>query len=144
MLNSRPSSKQDGPSAPVDEPTRSLGWRLLGPLAGWIAAFLLAFDGYLIAFARFVQYQSMVLLTSALAVLILYRLLRQPQALARYLTLAAILLATGLLSHYDAAMTVVPLLFLLAALLWQRRVTWSSLLRAALPGSVAPFICSFN
>jgi hypothetical protein len=30
VLNSRPSSKQDGPSAPVDEPTRSLGWRLLG------------------------------------------------------------------------------------------------------------------
>ena len=48
-----------------------LGWRLLGPLTGWLAAFLLAFDGYLIAFARFVQYQSVVLLTTALVVLMI-------------------------------------------------------------------------
>ncbi len=109
-----------------------LGWRLIGPLAGWAAAFLLSFDGYLIAFARFVQYQSIVLLTSVLTVLILYRLVRQPKALANYLTLAAILLATGLLAHYDAAIAVVPATFLLIVLIWQQRAHWVALGRALL------------
>jgi hypothetical protein len=111
-----------------------LGWRLLGPFAGWVAVLLLALDGYLIAFSRFVQYQSVVLLTSALAVLIVYRLTQRPHALARYFTLAAILLAAGLLSHYDAALTALPLLVLLGALLWRRTVPWATLLRAMLPG----------
>jgi hypothetical protein len=94
-----------------------LGARLLGPLAGWIAALLLAMDGYLIAFSRFLQYQSIVLLASVLAVLIFYRLFRQPYAPGRFLTLAAILLATGLLSHYDAIAAGAPALLLLGALL---------------------------
>lgn len=110
-----------------------LGWRLFGPLAGWLAAFLLAFDGYLIAFARFVQYQSVVLLTSTLVVLLVYRLWRDPRALANYLTLAAILWATGLLSHYDALTTALPIGLLLAAMLWQGRLAWPALLRGALP-----------
>lgn len=111
-----------------------LGWRLVGPLAGWVAAFLLAFDGYLIAFARFVQYQSIVLLTSVLVVLILYRLVRQPKALAHYFTLAAILLATGLLAHYDAAIVAIPVAFLFVAFIWQQRPRWVTVGLALLPG----------
>jgi hypothetical protein len=111
-----------------------LGWRLVGALAGWCAAFLLAFDGYLIAFAHFVQYQSIVLLSSLLAVLIAHRLWRAPQAVTRYLLLAALLLASGLLAHYDAAMTVVPLLIFLFALFWQRRVDWLHLVRGLAAG----------
>ncbi len=107
-----------------------LGWQLLGPLAGWVAALLLAFDGYLIAFARFVQYQSLVLLTSVLTVLILYRLLRQPKALANYLSLAAALLATGILGHYEAAVAAAPAGFLFLVLAWQQRARWSAVARA--------------
>ncbi|MFN8494414.1 MAG: glycosyltransferase family 39 protein [Caldilineaceae bacterium] len=110
-----------------------LGWQLLGPLAGWIAAFLLAFDGYLIGFARFVQYQSVVFLTSILAVLVVYRLVRQPAALTRYLLLAALFFATGLLAHYDAALSVIPVGYLLFVLGQQKQVGWGKLLRAALP-----------
>lgn len=110
-----------------------LGWRLVGPLAGWAAAFLLCFDGYLIAFARFVQYQSIVLLTSVLVVVILYRLVRQPKALAKYFTLAAILFATGLLAHYDAAIAVIPAAFLLLIFIWQQRPPWLPFGRALLP-----------
>lgn len=110
-----------------------LGWRLLNPLAGWIAAFLLVFDGYLIAFSRFLQYQSVVLLTSVLVVVTLVRVWREPKGAANYLTLAALLWATGLLSHYDALAVVLPVLFLLGALLWQRRLHWSELGRTALP-----------
>lgn len=110
-----------------------LGWRLFNPLAGWVAAFLLAFDGYLIAFARFLQYQSVVLLTSVLVVVVLVRVWREPKGAASYLTLAAILWVTGLLSHYDALAVAPAVLFLLAALLWQRRLRWRELVRAALP-----------
>ena len=110
-----------------------LGWRLISPLAGWAAAFLLMFDGYLIGFAHIVQYQSVILLTSALVVLIMLRLYRHPQALTRYLALAAFLLATGLLSHYEAATAAVPAAFLLGAALVQRRINWRMLLLAAIP-----------
>ncbi|MCX6044467.1 MAG: glycosyltransferase family 39 protein, partial [Chloroflexi bacterium] len=113
-----------------------LGWRLFNPLAGWIAAFLLAFDGYLIGFARFVQYQSVVFLTAILIVLIGYRLVQQPKALRRYAILAAILWATGLLAHYDAALTVVPVAFLVGALGWQHRVRWATLVRATLSAAL--------
>ena len=96
-----------------------LGWRLYHPVAGWAAAMLLALDGYFIGFARIVQYQSVVFLMVALVALILYRLVRRPQDLARYLTLAAIFLATGLLAHYEAALVALPGAYLLYAL-WRR------------------------
>ncbi len=90
-----------------------LGWRLFNPLAGWIAAMLLALDGYFIGFSRIVQYQSVVFLTSILVVLLLYRVVKHPRALAAYLTLAALLLATGILSHYEGALVALPAAFLL-------------------------------
>ena len=98
-----------------------LGWRFFNPLTGWIAAMFFALDGYFIGFARIVQYQSVVFLTSILVVLILYRLVQQPRNFTRYFTLASILLATGLLSHYEAALVVIPAVFLLGVLLWQNR-----------------------
>jgi hypothetical protein len=99
-----------------------LGWRMVGPVTGWSAAFLLAFDGYLIAFSRFVQYQSVVLLMSVAAVLVAYRVYRDPRNLGRWLSLCALLLAAGMLHHYDALLAAGPVGFLLLALLWQRRV----------------------
>lgn len=90
-----------------------LGWRLFGSIAGWTAAMLLALDGYFIGFSRIVQYQSVVFLTSVLVVLVLYRLTQRPAALTRYLTVAALFLTTGLLSHYEAGFVAVPAFFLL-------------------------------
>ncbi len=113
-----------------------LGSRLFTPLAGWIAAFILAFEGHLIAFARFVQYQSVVLLTSVLVALILVRVWQTPKAVGRYLTLAAILWAVGLLSHYDALATAAPVAMLSGAILWQGRMGWRALLRAAAPAAL--------
>ena len=99
-----------------------LGWRWFGPLAGWVAAMLLALDGYLIAFSRIVQYQSIVFLMVVLVLLILQRLVLDAERpspvgtgiptpsvgtrIAPYLTLASFLLATGLLSHYEAILVV--------------------------------------
>lgn len=108
-----------------------LGWRFFGPLAGWVAAMLLALDGYVVGFARIVQYQSVVLLTSALVVLILHRLLKWPQALRPYLSLAALLLATGVLSHYEGGLAALPAAFLLGVLFWRFRFHWVEIARAA-------------
>ena len=49
-----------------------LGWRMVSPVAGVAAALLLAVDGYLVAFGRIVQYQSIVFLASVAALLVLY------------------------------------------------------------------------
>lgn len=96
-----------------------LGWRLFGPLVGFIAAFLLMFDGYYIGFARIVQYQSIVILMTACVVLILHRLTVRPVASIRYLTLAALLLATGLYSHYEASLAILPAFYFLVVLLYR-------------------------
>ncbi len=107
-----------------------LGWRLFRPLAGWIAAMFLALDGYFIGFANIVQYQSVVFLTSVLAVLVLYRLFVKPVALAHYLSLAAILLSTGILSHYEGVLAALPAALLLGATVWRYRDMWRKLLGA--------------
>ena len=111
-----------------------LGWRMFTPLAGWIAAMFFALDGYFIGFSRIVQYQSVVFLVSILTVLALYRLVRQPRALTRYLILAAVLLATGLLSHYEAALAGLPAAFLLGVLIWQNRARWREIVGATVVG----------
>ncbi|MCB9138065.1 MAG: glycosyltransferase family 39 protein [Caldilineaceae bacterium] len=110
-----------------------LGWRLAGPLVGWTAAMFLAVDGYFIGYSHIVQYQSIVFLCSALAVLIFYRLTVNAAAVGRYLTLAAVILATGLLSHYEAALAVIPALFLLLVLFWQRPTRWREFLGDLVP-----------
>ncbi len=101
--------------------TYLLGRRMFGTVAGLAAATLLMVDGYAVAFSRIVQYQSFVILTSALVVLILFRLYWYPRAPLNYLSLAAILLATGMLSHYEAGLVVLPSLFLLIATILRHR-----------------------
>lgn len=115
----------------------ALGRRLFGAVAGATAALLLALDGYFIAFARIVQYQSIVFLTVVLAVFILHRLTGaaektdEQRGTARYLVLAALLVGTGLLAHYEAALVLFPALYLL----WRvgRDTGWGALLRGLFP-----------
>lgn len=100
----------------------ALGRRLFGALAGWIGALLLAVDGYYIGYAHMMQYQSIIFLMTPLVVLILYRLVQQqnarsstvkPDDLADGLRLAALFVATGLLSHYDGIIVLLPGVYLL-------------------------------
>lgn len=105
-----------------------LGWRMAGPIAGWVAAMLLAVDGYLIGFARFVQYQSVVLLMIVLVVLALYTQMRRGRATRADLWLAALCFAGGLLAHYEMLWAALPGLYLLITLL-RRGETMRRLLR---------------
>lgn len=98
----------------------ALGWRLFGPVAGWSAAMLLALDGYFIGFAHIVQYQSIIFLTTLLAVLLLHRLVRFGGSPTLLLTVAAIILATALHSHYEGIWAFIPAGYLLGVWLWNQ------------------------
>jgi hypothetical protein len=72
-------------------------------------AALLAVDGFLVAYGRIVQYQSVVVLMMVGAVWCGWRFYHAPAQAQRYLTAAAVMAAVGLLAHYDY-MFVLPVL----------------------------------
>lgn len=114
--------------------TLALGWRLFGGVAGFSAALLMAVSGYMIAFSRFLQYQSIVFLASLLVILLLWLVLQgvrrgDTTGLVRRLTFGSFLFATSLLAHYDAA----AITLAAAYLLWQLHAAglpWAKWLRA--------------
>lgn len=121
----------------------ALGWRLfggtLGALAGWLAAMLLAVDGYFIGTTRMVQYQSLIFLMGVFTLYPLARLVfpqgREETAttpVAGYLLLAALFAATSAVTHYEGFLVWLPGLYL-CWLLWRRTATLRGLLWAALP-----------
>ena len=61
-----------------------LGWRMRSQVMGWTAVVFCALDGYLVAFSRFLQYQSVVLLLTVVVVLVFHRAHRNPVVLRRY------------------------------------------------------------
>jgi 4-amino-4-deoxy-L-arabinose transferase-like glycosyltransferase len=83
-------------------------------VAAPVAAGLLATDGYLVAFGRLVQYQSVVFLMSVLAVWCAYLWYRGGNAVL--IVLATSLVAVGTLAHYEAIL-VFPFI---AWLFWSR------------------------
>lgn len=98
-----------------------LGWRLFGAVAGWLAAMLLAVDGYFIGFARIVQYQSVVFCMTVLIALALYRQARAKRPLPAYLLMAGLFLVGSLYSHYEAMWALIPGLYLLYVYLQRTR-----------------------
>ena len=112
-----------------------LGRRLLGPAAGLAAALLLTVDGFYIGFARLVQYQSVVMLMSALTLLVLARLWQEPRAVWRGLLMSALFLAAGLWAHYEAGLVAIPALFVIG-LIWNRYPTQHRALAVGLGGAL--------
>ncbi len=94
-----------------------LGRRLFSSTAGFWAGVLFAMNGFALGLSRIVQYQPAVLLLSALAVLAAWEFSRKGQG--RWLVLAAILSACGLVMHYEFAL-LAPVLLVLAWMGWQR------------------------
>jgi len=79
-----------------------------------LAAILLALNGLYIAFGRIVQYQSIMFLSTMLAVLLTFHFYRHGGTWR--IAAAALLGSTGLLAHYDT-LVIVPML---AFLVWRR------------------------
>lgn len=115
-----------------------LGTRLFGPVAGVSAGLLAALTGYFVAFARIVQYQSLVFLAVVLAILVLWRMLEQRVAAWRHLAVAALLMAAGVLGHYEAAGIAAAVLYILWRL-WRSGIEPVALFRA-LPGPLLLFL----
>ncbi len=95
------------------------GWSK-ATIAGLIAATILALDGFLIGFARIVQYQSVVMLMMIGALWCGWRFYTGGPYAQRYLIGAAGLTAVGLLAHYDGIFVVPALVWLVLAGGWRR------------------------
>jgi hypothetical protein len=93
-----------------------LGCEMASEETGLWAALLMALNGYLVAFSRIVQYQSLVFFLSALALWCGYHFWRGREQAGRYLVFAGLFAGVGLLAHYDAAFILPPLGYLV----WDR------------------------
>ena len=97
---------------------RTRGW---GAAAGLATAALLALNGFMVAFSRIVQYQSLVILMSGLALLSVWQWRRDGRA--RWLALCGLFLGAGLLAHYDALLVVPALAYAVGSALWRARTS---------------------
>jgi len=89
-----------------------VGHRYFDWHTGWWAAILIALNGYFVAFARIVQYQSLVFLMSCLVMLCAHRLWQGGRSRS-LLILMVLFAATGLLAHYDTAFILLPMGYVL-------------------------------
>ncbi len=117
-----------------------------GALAGWLAAMLLALDGYFIGLTRIVQYQSLIFLMGVFTLypLVCLRFIKVDQQAVRvrlpgYLLVTALFAATSAVTHYEGFLVWLPALYL-CWLLWRQvevqRDLWMALLPALLIGGV--------
>lgn len=94
-----------------------LGARLVSWPVGLIAGGLLAINGFALGLSRIVQYQPGMLLLSILAVLAAWEFMQWSEP--RWLALAALFSAFGVVMHYEFAL-LAPLLVVLVGVGWQR------------------------
>jgi len=104
-----------------------LGHRAFSHRAGWWAALLVALNGFLVAFGRIVQYQSLVFLFSVLGLLCALRFREQFDR--RYLWLSALFLTSGLLAHSDAIFAAAAAAFAILGAFLTRRVRLTTVVR---------------
>lgn len=93
-----------------------LGRRLFRPRVGWLAAGLLAINGYCVALGRIAQYQSVVFLMAALSIFCYYRYYEEDDTGLAYPLTGALFAVVGLLSHYEGFLP----LPIMAYLMWAR------------------------
>jgi len=100
----------------------ALGTRWFGARAGLCAGLLGALGGFGVAFGRIVQYQNFVIAMGALGLLALT--LYAQHGRFRDLILSALLVAYGLLAHYDAVLVAPAAFWLWGTGFVRRRATW--------------------
>jgi hypothetical protein len=90
-----------------------LGERLHSRRVGWLAAAVFALNGFMVAFGRIVQYQSLVVWFSAAAFLLVWQWQQRGQQ--RAALLGGLFLGAGLLAHYDTVLVLPAIGWLLLA-----------------------------
>ncbi len=129
-----------------------LGRRWFNGRSALVAALLLAINGYFVGFGRIVQYQGLVLATTTLALLALWRWSEGEGR--QWLIVGAALLAFGLLAHYDAGLALPAAAYVVGRRLWIARSRWRAfLVDVLIAGALAlgilalfylPFACHPN
>jgi 4-amino-4-deoxy-L-arabinose transferase-like glycosyltransferase len=92
-----------------------IGQKIGGQRVGWLAAGFFAFNGFMVAFGRIVQYQVLVVWFSALA--FLFALEWRETRQIRLLLLAGLFLGSGLLAHYDAVLVAPAIVWILLGIM---------------------------
>ena len=110
-----------------------LGRRLFNQRVGWLAGALLAINGYFVGLARITQYQSVVSLSTVLALFCYYRFYETDEDRPLYLLLGTALAILGLLSHYDTFFALPVMAYLLWARARRTRRSMVVAVRWALP-----------
>jgi 4-amino-4-deoxy-L-arabinose transferase-like glycosyltransferase len=88
-----------------------LGRRMFGQRVALLAGALLAIEGIFLSCSRIVQFQGVVTLMLTLTVYCFYRFLEEEELAPRYQLLGVLFLTLGLLTHYETALIVLPVLF---------------------------------
>ncbi len=99
-----------------------LGRRWFSREIGLLVGLVFVLNGFGVAFSRIVQYQTLVMLWGALA--IIFADLYREQGRACQLWLTAVFLAGGLLAHYDAVLVVPVIVWLFWPLARREWRTW--------------------
>lgn len=116
-----------------------LGYRLFGLAGGLSAGLLAAVDGYMVAFGRIVQYQSVIFLTSMAVLLLLWGGREEGRRLHGRFALAGMIAAGGLLFHYELLGIGLPALLILVYLRHEG-VPLRRLVSALLPGAILALV----
>jgi 4-amino-4-deoxy-L-arabinose transferase-like glycosyltransferase len=109
-----------------------LGRRMAGPAVGAIGSGFVAVNGFLVAYARFVENPSLIVLWGALAAWCAYRFYREGNGWMQ--VLGALFLGIGLVAHPDVLLYLAPFGFMLAAAYWRERGWWQRYWKSALLG----------
>ncbi len=114
-------------------------------IMGLIASIILALDGFLIAFARIVQYQSIVMLMMVGAMWCVWRFYEGVAYAQRYLVSAAAMAAIGMLAHYDGIFVLPALAWLVLAGGWRRGWHMRQWITESVPSMLvgSSLLCSF-
>lgn len=100
-----------------------LGARWFSRQVGLLVGLVFVLNGFGVAFSRIVQYQTLVMLWEALA--LIFADLYREQGHRYQLWLTAVFLAGGLLAHYDAVLVVPVLVWLVWSRFWPlARLDW--------------------
>ena len=99
-----------------------LGRRWFGGAVGLVASGLLALNGFLVGFGRFVQYQSVIFALTALALFCFDRYAAEGDNAAQ--VVGGLLLSGALLAHHEAVVVVPAVAYLYATRIRSRRMHW--------------------
>ena len=101
----------------------ALGQRLSGRAeVGLLAAGFVALNGFFVAYARFVENQSLIVFWGALALWFAYRYYREN--IASFLLYTALTLAIGLIAHPDMLLYLPPFAYLILYKMWGQDLPW--------------------